>query len=110
MSQGETETILHELRLHIMSFSNELKAISDKYETDDGLSKEELENGEKRLEPLLNELVNKTNTCVFALEGSGEDRGDLIEDMNVHLELIEQKRQRFLVLKAEIKRKLSGMD
>ena len=39
--------ILHKLRLQRRNVSNELKAISDKYETDDGLSKEEFENEKK---------------------------------------------------------------
>ena len=63
----------------------------------------------KWLEPLWNELFNKTNTCVTALGESSEDRGDLIEDTNVRLELIEQKWQWFIVLEIEIERKLSDV-
>ena len=48
MSQGETETILHELRLQRRNIGNELKAILDKCETDDGLSKEEIGNEKKK--------------------------------------------------------------
>ena len=81
MSQGETETILHELRLQRRIFSNELKAIWDVYTTDDGLSKEKFENEKEGLEPFQNEMVNKTNVFVTALEESAEDKGDLIEDI-----------------------------
>ena len=91
MFQGETGTIFYEMRLQRRKFSNELTAILDKYETDDGLSKEEFENEKKRLEPLWNELVNKTDAFITALEESDEDKSDLIEDTKMVLEFIEQK-------------------
>ena len=88
MPQGETETILRELRLLRRNFGNELKAISDKCETDEGLSKNEIENERKWLEPLLSEFVSKTNIGVNVLEESGEDNDKVIEDLKVHAEII----------------------
>ena len=91
-------------------FKNDLKTIFDASETSDGLSKENYDIAKKRLDPLWNEVVNTTNANMIALEGSDDAKGDAIEDVKMHLELIELKWERFLALEIEIDRKISDME
>ena len=64
----------------------------------------------KRLEPLWNELVNKTDAFITALEESDEDKSDLIEDTKMVLEFIEQKMATISCARNRNREKISNMD
>ena len=58
----------------------DLKDVLDKCETDNGLSKTEIENEKELLKPLVNDFVKKTDNCLNALGERGRTNDDLIED------------------------------
>ena len=59
MSQENTDTILRDLRLQRRNVGKGLKDVLVRCKTGDSLSKTEAENEKERLEPLVDEFVEK---------------------------------------------------
>ena len=91
MSQEEKKTILRNLHLQRRNVVNEIKIILDKSETGKGLSKNEIENERKRLQPLLSEFVSNYNIGVKVFEESDEDNSKVIENLKAHMESMKLK-------------------
>ena len=81
MSEGDIQTILHDLRQQRRDVKNDIKDVLDRCESDEGLSKPEIEWESKRLKHSVITFVERSNECLEMLNKQTEgDNNEIFED------------------------------